>query len=81
MDNPEDNQPQMDQPLPEPEVVVSYSDQPVAPKKNRTWLIIIIVIVVVLLCICLVIIAAIGLLGPVVGGVFENVIEGIETLP
>jgi|GEM_PF-2090412 len=81
MDSPDERQVQRNQTFPQPEVVDSFPVQPAPPKKNKTWLIIIIVLVVVLCCICLAIIAAIGLLGPAVGSVFENIIEGIETMP
>ena len=51
-------------------------------KKSNTTLIIIIVVVVVLivLCCCCVL-GTVLLLGPAVGNVFSNVIEGIEMTP
>lgn len=62
-----------------------YFAEPTEEKKSNTALIIIIVVVLVLIVLCCCCVFGVWLvptlLGPSVGNVFSNIIEGLETTP
>jgi lipoprotein signal peptidase len=66
-------------------VTEDYYAEPMEEKKSNTTLIIIIIAVVVLIVLCCCCVLAFWviplLLGPSIGNVFSNVIEGIEVTP
>jgi hypothetical protein len=60
----------------------SYTQQPAEGGKSRTGLIVAIIVGLIVLCCCLVIIvvfAVPALMGPAIGNVFSNIIQGLGT--